>query len=363
VPVPRLPLPGPVAHGGPDYAELARLGLPVDQLVDFSVNVNPLGTSPRAIRALGAVEPSRYPDPEALRLRSALAAHLDVRLDDIAVGNGSVELIWLLAQVYLAAGDQAVVVGPTFGEYAAATGRQGADVLELRASEADLFRPRVADIARQIEDAGPRVVFHCNPNNPTGRALNHDDLSVLLRASRDALVVVDEAYLDFADGVDSALSLRPNPRLVLLRSLTKAYGLAGARLGYMVADRRVVDAVTRARPPWTVNAFAQAAGLAALGDEEHVAKGRLLARRARAMVVDRLGRLGLRCVPSQTGFWMVEVGDAAELRSQLLQRGILVRDCSSFGLPRYIRLAARPMPDCERLLSAVEALVESGRLS
>jgi histidinol-phosphate/aromatic aminotransferase/cobyric acid decarboxylase-like protein len=106
-----------------------------------------------------------------------------------------------------------------------------------------------------------------------------------------------------------------------------------------------------------VNALAQAAGLAALGDEQHLREGRLLARRAKAYLVDGLGRLGLACVPSRTNFWLVEVADAAELRRQLLMRGLLVRDCTSFGLPRHIRLAARPLPECERLLGAIERLV------
>lgn len=349
-------------HGGPDYAELAALGLRADDLIDFSVNVHPLGASPRAVRALSAVQPERYPDAEALRLRGALAAVHGVRADEIVVGNGSVELIWLLAQVYLGLGDRALVVGPTFGEYAAAARQKGAEVVEARAGASDRFQLSVEDLARRIREAAPRAVFLCNPNNPTGQALTLDELEELLRASGEALFVVDEAYIDFADGVGSALSLRSHRPLVVLRSLTKAFGLAGLRLGYGVADRDVVDAVGRSRPPWTVNAFAQAAGLAALGDEAHLAEGRRLARRARAHLMDGLGRLGLSCLPTRASFWLVEVGDAAEVRRQLLHRGILVRDCSSFGLPRHIRVAARPIEECDRLLRTLEALVESERL-
>jgi histidinol-phosphate aminotransferase len=163
--------------------------------------------------------------------------------------------------------------------------------------------------------------------------------------------------LDFAEGVPSALDLCRDPRVVVIRSLTKNFGLAGLRLGYAVAEPIVVEALSRSRPPWTVNALAQAAGLAALGDEHHLQEGRRLARRAKALLVDHLGRLGLECVPSRANFWLVEVGDAAELRHQLLLHGILVRDCASFGLPRHIRLAARPLPECERLLGAIERLV------
>ena len=148
----------------------------------------------------------------------------------------------------------------------------------------------------------------------------------------------------------------------MLRSLTKNHGLAGLRLGYLVADPVVVDAVNQARPPWTVNALAQAAGLAALGDDEHLVEGRRLARRAKARLVDGLARLELACVPSRTSYWLVQVGNGRLVRDELLRRGILVRDASSFGLPDYIRVASRSLDDCERLLAALSWLLSSGRL-
>src|SRR5438067_2113997 len=137
IPTPRLPPFAAVEHGGPDFAELARLGVSVEGLLDFSVNKNPLGTSPRALQALMLVDPSAYPDTRCLRLRGALAAAHDVAPDDVLVGNGSVELIWLLAQTYLAPGDGVVIVGPTFGEYAAAAQRQACIPREVRALAAD----------------------------------------------------------------------------------------------------------------------------------------------------------------------------------------------------------------------------------
>ncbi|HYU19701.1 MAG TPA: histidinol-phosphate transaminase [Chloroflexota bacterium] len=355
-PAPRHAWPVAVPHGGPDYAELAGLGLQAESLIDFSVNCNPLGASPRAMRALSSVDPSRYPDRQALRLRAGLAAAHDVSPDDVLAGNGSTELIWLLASVYLDPGDVAVVVGPTFGEYEAAIRRRRAEPVIVRASAADGFRPRLEELVGVIQETRPRLVFVCNPNNPTGQALTSDELAVLLAACDETLLIVDEAYRDFADGLASALELRSDPRVVVLRSLTKSFGLGGLRLGYTIAQPSVIEAVQRAQPPWSVNAAAQTAGLAALGDTAHVAAGRQLARRAKAYLVDGLGRLGLRCLPSCTSFWLVEVGDAAELRRQLLVRGILVRDCSSFGLPKHIRLAARPLAQCEKLLSVLEYL-------
>ena len=360
-PEPRLPAVARVEHGGPDFAELAALGIRPEALLDFSVNKNPLGVSPRAMRAVGLVEPSAYPDSRCLRLRAGLAAAHDVRPDEVLVGNGSVELIWLLGQVYLAPGDDVVIVGPTFGEYDAAARRAGARITQVDATEETAFRPILQEIVETIRQAEPRVVCLCNPNNPTGQALELDDVRYLLEVLGNGLLVVDEAYVELADGVESVVALgRSDPRLVVLRSLTKSHGLAGLRLGYLIGAAGVVEALGQAQPPWSVNAFAQAAGVAALGDDTHVTEGRRLARRARTMLVDGLERLGLTCVPSRASYWLVKVGDGRQVRDEMLRRGILVRDAGSFGLPAYIRVAARPIDECERLLAVLAGLLSSG---
>ena len=360
-PEPRLPAVARVEHGGPDFAELAALGIRPEALLDFSVNKNPLGVSPRAMRAVGLVEPSEYPDSRCLRLRAGLAAAHDVQPDEVLVGNGSVELIWLLGQVYLAPGDDVVIVGPTFGEYDAAARRAGARITQVDATEETAFRPILQEIVETIRQAEPRVVYLCNPNNPTGQALELDDVRYLLEVLGNGLLVVDEAYVELADGVESVVALgRSDPRLVVLRSLTKSHGLAGLRLGYLIGAAGVVEALGQAQPPWSVNAFAQAAGVAALGDDGHLTEGRRLARRARAMLVDGLEQLGLTCVPSRASYWLVKVGDGRQVRDELLRRGILVRDARSFGLPAYIRVAARPIDECERLLAVLAGLLSSG---
>jgi histidinol-phosphate aminotransferase len=363
LPAPRQPAVARVEHGGPDYAELAALGIRPDALLDFSVNKNPLGASPRALRALDLVDVSVYPDARCLRLRAGLGAVHEASADEILVGNGSVELIWLLAQVYLAPGDTALILGPTFGEYEAAARRAGAEVVQLDAPEADNFRPDLRAVTDAISRLRSRVVFLCNPNNPTGQALEPHEIEQLLGVLGHGLLIVDEAYVDLADGVESVDALRRrDPRLIILRSLTKSHGLAGLRLGYLMADPEIVQAVSGAQPPWSVNALAQAAGFAALGDDEHMLEGRRLARRARAMLVDGLEQLGLPCVPSRASYWLVRVGDGRLARTELLRRGILVRDARSFGLPVYIRVAVRPLEECERLLTVLSGLLSSGAL-
>jgi L-threonine-O-3-phosphate decarboxylase len=345
-----------VVHGGPDSVELERLGLPGGTLLDFSVSTNPLGPSPAALAAARQADLGRYPDRRSLALRRALAARLGLTIEQIVVGNGSAELIWLLALAYLQEGDCAFVLEPTFGEYRAGAELLGAQVVEWRAAPENGFALDLQAAAGVLARTRPRLAFVCNPNNPTGAWLARADLEALLAAWPDGLLVVDEAYLELADRDSPALPLLESGRLVLLRSLTKDFGLPGLRLGYAVASPATARALSTVQPPWSVNAGAQAAGLAALDDQQHVAAGRRAAAEARAYLAPRLAALGYRCLPSVGNYWLVEVGDAASLRRRLLDQGILVRDCASFGLPTHIRLAARPLEECERLVQALELL-------
>ena len=346
----------PVVHGGPDSAELERLGRAPERLLDFSVSTNPLGPSPRALAAARAADLGRYPDRHSLAPRRALARHLGLTVEQLLIGNGSAELIWLLALAYLREGDRAFVLEPTFGEYRAGAELLGAQVVEWRTSPDNGFAVDLAAVSATLAAARPRLAFVCNPNNPTGAWLTATELERLLQALPDGLLVVDEAYLELADRDSPAAPLLESGRLVLLRSLTKDFGLPGLRLGYLAASPTLVAALAAVQPPWSVNAAAQAAGLAALEDQGHVAAGRRAAAEARAYLAPRLEALGFRGLPSVANFWLVEVGDGARLRRRLLERGILVRDCASFGLPGFIRLAARPLEECQRLIEALGEL-------
>jgi histidinol-phosphate aminotransferase len=363
-PRPSLTSLAPVVHGGLDPLELERLGLSSEQLIDFSVSTNPLGPAPAALAAARAAELGRYPDRHNLALRRALGAEFGLPIDRLLIGNGSAELIWLLSLAYLQPGDRAFLLEPTFGEYRAAAKLLGAELTEWRASPADDFRVDATAVAAALANARPRLAFLCNPNNPTGTWLTRPELELLLGALPDGLLVVDEAYLELAGRDSPAAPLLDAPNLVLLRSMTKDYGLPGLRLGYAVSSAAVIRALGAAQPPWSVNAAAQAAGLAALGAAAHVEAGRRAAAEARAYLEPRLTALGYRCLPSTANFWLIEVPDAPTFRQTLLRAGIQVRDCSSFGLPNYIRLAARPLPECERLIGALERLptpVDSAR--
>lgn len=343
----------PCPHGSIGGAELGRRGLAPSDVIDFSASTNPLGPSPRVRAALQEVSVGRYPDDGCHALRQALADRAGVPPDAIAVGNGSMELIWLLALAYLRPGDRVAIVGPTFGEYARAARIFGAEPVEIRARADDGFRPPVDEVARTLSVLAPRLVFVCNPNNPTGALLDRPAIRRLLASRSDALLVVDEAYLPFCTDAPDLVDQVAAGQLVLLRSLTKDLGLAGLRLGYVLAAPAIVDALERVRPPWNVNAAAQAAGLAALADHAHLERAREVVASARTYLVRELSRLGLKVYPPAANFVLVGVGDGRRWRERLLRRGLCVRDCASFGLPDCVRIGVRTGPECARLVEGI----------
>lgn len=339
-------------HGSVTDRELQALGLDRSAVIDFSASTNPLGPSPAVRHALATLEIGRYPDDDAGALHQLLAAQTRLDSSYVLVGNGSSELIWLLALAYLERDDQVLVVGPTFGEYARAARIMGAAMSEWRATAATDFRPDVASLCATIRRLGPTMVFLCNPNNPTGALLRRAELERLLDAT-PGMLVLDEAYSGFVDEPPATLDLVAGNRLVVLRSLTKDYALAGLRLGYAVAAPPVIGAMRQVRPPWSVNAAAQAAGVAALGDAEHLERSLAVVREARAYLLAELRRQGWPVVPSMANFLLVDVGDGASFRQQVLRHGCVLRDCASFGLPAYVRIGIRTLPECRRLVAAM----------
>jgi histidinol-phosphate aminotransferase len=348
-----------VAHGAISPAEIAARGLAAERLIDFSVNSNPLGPSPAAIaavQALGAAQIGRYPDPEVVALRRALGEQLDLATGQIVVGNGSSELIWLVALAYARPAPEGVlIVGPTFGEYERACRLTGTAIQVASASPAERFAPDVDATAATVRAARPRVVWLCNPNNPTGLYLRRAQIARVLDACvvAGALLVVDEAYLAFVREPDSLLSLLDSEHLLLLRSLTKDYALTGLRLGCALAAPAIVRVLLSVQPPWSVNA-AQAVGVAALADAAHLARAQREVWTARAALLAGLARLRLQVPASPAAnFVLVRVGDAAAFRHALLHAGCVVRDCTSFGLPEYVRLGVRTRAECETLLARI----------
>ncbi len=344
-----------LTHGGARPSELRALGIHPDAVIDFSASVSPLGPPPVVREALAQLDLAAYPDPDCTHLREALAARDGVSPEQLLVGNGAVELIHLLAQAYLRPSDAAAIFAPAFGEYRAACRRQAARMREVRAEEDDDFTWRLAEALDQLGPA--RLIFLGNPNNPTGSYLDRHEVTAISRAG-DGLLVLDEAYRSFVDAPWESTSLVETAQVVLLRSLTKDYGLAGLRLGYAIGPVDIIRRLRTEQVSWSVNAAAQAAGLAALADPEYLEHVRRVVREAKASLCAALVELGLTVVAGVANFVLVKVGNAREVRLRLLRQGILVRDCTSFGLPTHIRIGVRTQPECERLVVTLAGVLE-----
>ncbi len=332
--------PKPVLHGSVAAAELADFGLAPRDVLDFSVNTNPLGPAPSVLEAVHSTDWSRYPGDDEAPLRRGLAEGADVAAEQVVLGNGSAELIWLIALAILRAGDAVAILGPTFGEYARAVCVVGATPIEVGDPQ---------------EAFSTRALFVCNPNNPTGQYRGQAEIEHLLDEQPRRLLVLDEAYATFVDQRWRSEALLARGNLVVLRSMTKDHAVPGLRLGYLLASAEVASAVAGVRPPWSVNAGALRAGLAALEPEAeaHVQRARRLVAQSRRALTDGLTRLGFGVEPSQANFVLVHVGDGASFRRALLPHGLVVRDCASFGLPSCVRIACRLPVECQRLIETV----------
>ncbi len=345
-----------VPHGAPDFEELERMGMHPDQVVDFSVNSNPYGPAPGLQTALSAVPVSRYPDREAIALRRKISTHHQIPLECILAGNGSAELLQLTALTYLTPESRVLISGPTFGEYKKAAALMGADVLEIRADPADGFQPALAGLRKELNRQNPELVFICNPNNPTGQLCLPPSLNELIESYPGTLFVIDEAYLSFTKGSGSVINPEQK-NLLVLKSMTKDYSLAGLRLGYAVGNPRIIRSIASVRPPWNVNAYAQAAGIHALSSSAFLKETIKKIQDSKALLIKDLQKLGYTPVPSSTHFFLLPVENAANFRAQLLRQGIQVRDCTSFGLPGYVRIATLTPEKNQQLLQAISFLL------
>jgi len=343
----------PTTHGGINYPELEKLGISPEDVLDFSVSTNPFGPPPGIKEALAQASIERYPDSEATELGQSLARKLNVALGNLIIGSGSTELIRLVTTAYFGPDDLVIIPQPTYGEYEITCHLVGARVLKQPMLEEPNFRLNVAATMDLIREHQPKGIFLCNPNNPTGQYLSKEEVRKILSVAEDSLVILDEAYIAFTENTWASVDLIDCGNLVILRSMTKDYALAGLRLGYAIATEPIISVLRRVRPPWNVSSVAQAAGVFVLKADGYLDACRIRINEAKEFLIEGLKRLGLSPTPSQTNFFLVKVGDAARFRQALLRKGILVRDCTSFGLPNYIRLAPRTIAECQKLLTAI----------
>lgn len=355
---------GAIFHGGNIYRAAREFGGRPEEYLDFSSNINPLGPSPRALaavkEALGGLW--RYPDPECTMLQEALADYLGLPPSRLLSGNGTAELIGLLVPALRI--KRAVIPVPTFGEYARAVTAWGGRVVLLPLSAQEDFRVDVRRLAAVL--AGADALFLCQPNNPTGQVLPREELAALVEETARAglFLVVDEAFLDFLPErkeLTAVCFLSRYQHIVVLYSLTKFFGLAGLRLGVLAAAPAVAEKIKGLAPPWNVNLLAQAAGAAAVADEEYIAETRRVVAAERDYLTGALALLpGLRAVPSRANFLLLDLRDtgmtAAAVTRRMAEKRILVRDASNFaGLGEgFVRVAVRLRHQNERLVEALK---------
>lgn len=350
----------PAIHGSPDYAELERLGLDTDEVIDFSVCSNPFGPPPIIRYSLKKAVINKYPDSEATELRLALAHKLGINPQSIIVGNGSTELIRLAAMVYFSPGDRVIIIKPDFGEYELASRLCGVTIVHLSMKHQDGFHLPLDNLTKIIQKYKPKGLFLSNPNNPTGQYLSRKDMEAILDASSECLVIVDEAYVSFVENAWQSQDLIERENLLIVRSMTKDYTLPGLRLGYTMANPEIIANLRLARPPWNVNSIALKAGVLALQDAEFLTKSLKKLRQERDSLMVKLEHMGLKTVPTQANYFLVKVGNARQFRERLLQQKILVRDCTSFGLPDYVRIAPRTPRENKGLIAVLKEINFSG---
>jgi histidinol-phosphate aminotransferase len=344
----------PCTHGGIDYTELKKPDVSLESILDFSVSCNPLGPPPGIREALADTPIEHYPDSEAAELKHTLAAKLNTSPDKLIIGSGSTELIRLIATAYFEPGDLALIPQPTYGEYEVTCHLADTKILKQPLLKEPDFRLNAAEMTSLLHQHKPKAVFLCNPNNPTGQYIPKEQVEHIMSSCRDSLVILDEAYIAFTDNAWSSQDMVDIGNLIILRSMTKDYALAGLRLGYAIAAEPIISVLKRVRPPWNVNAPAQKAGIIALNDDSYLRECNSKIREAGGFLIKELERLGLPPLTSQTNFFLVKVGNATAFRQALLKKGILVRDCTSFGLPQYIRLAPRTLPECQKLIESIK---------
>lgn len=348
------------AHGGFVYDELKSLGIKPDNILDFSVSTNPFMPPPGLKDRLKSFAIERYPDSQCTELAQKLAEKLHMPGENIFIGSGTTEIIRLIAMAYFRQNDPVLILEPTYGEYETACRIAGAYPVKYRAPEKDIFAPEIDEVKKMIRQRQPRAVFICNPNNPTGKYLSRAEIESVTKALGDTLLVLDEAYVPFVADRWNSLDLIGQGNVIIMRSMTKDYGLPGLRLGYALASKEIIENLRKVMPPWNVNVIAQKAGLAALEQDDYLQESLVKISEIKQYLIKEFSKLGFTAVPSDAHYFLVKAGNGAECRRALLKYGIMVRDCSSFGLPEYIRISPRTMPECEKLVKAMIRIMNRG---
>ncbi|MBR1978451.1 MAG: histidinol-phosphate transaminase [Akkermansia sp.] len=344
---------------GKPISETAReLGLNPAQIVKLASNENSLGPSPLAVQAMldAASGMHIYPDGASFELRSKIAARHGVDFNQTAVGNGSSELIELLCHACLRPGLELVAAQYSFAMYSLMCKLFDATYVEVP-NKADLSH----DLQGMLAAITPqtRLVFITNPTNPLGTMVGQAEMDAFMAAVPEHVIVAfDEAYIEFAgEKTDCLKYVREGRNVVALRTFSKAYGLAGARVGYAVTTPEIADLLNKARSPFNVNLMAQVAACAALEDAEHLARSVEMVKAGREQFYEALLTWGIPYIPSHGNFIMVKVGQGKAVYEEMLARGVILRPMGGYGLPEYVRITVGNKEENKRCLAALQEVL------
>lgn len=341
---------------GKPISDLAReMGLDVSSIVKLASNENPLGVSPKAYEAMqnALLDIARYPDGNSFALRDAVSAKFAVKPEQIVFGNGSNDILELAARAFLTPGSEAIYSEHAFAVYALVTQAVGAKGVVVPAKDYG------HDLTAMLAAITPltKIIFIANPNNPTGTLIPKDELHQFLKQTpKNVLIVLDEAYDEYLSVVDKseAISwLADFPNLIISRTFSKAYGLAGLRIGFGLAAGEIADIINRVRQPFNVNSVAQAAAVSALADDDFLARSYALNQAGMVQLTEGAKRLGLDYIPSYGNFVSIRIDNAAEVYQQLLQQGVIVRPIANYGLPDYLRVSIGLFSENARFLEVL----------
>lgn len=347
----------PYQPGKPIEEVKRELGL--KDVIKMASNENPLGPSPKAVSAVkkALVNINRYPESECFYLRNAVAKKLKLDTRQIVFGNGSDELIVLALRAFVNEGDEVITADPTFAIYEIASKIQGAKVKKVSTK---YFKYDLKGMLGEISK-NTRMVFIANPDNPNGTYVTKSELESFLEALPDDVIVfIDEAYFDFVEEKDypNGMDYISKYNVIVSRSFSKSYGLAGLRLGYAVSRPEIIKYMDTVREPFNVNMLAQAAGLAALKDKKYLAKAKKAVGHGRRFLYSEFKTLGLRYIPSVTNFILFEVGHRAdEICCKLLKKGVIVRDMKGWGLNNFIRVTVGTEKENKRFIKELKRII------
>ncbi len=353
----------PYVPGRPVESVAREMGLDPDTIVKLASNENPLGVSPGALEAMrnNAADAYRYPDGGATALRTKLAQKHNVDFNQIIVGAGSNEILEFIAHCFVSRDSSAVMSAHAFAIYKILTRMFGGRILEIPA--AGLAHDLENMVAAVRDDTS--VLFVCNPNNPTGTQLSGEQIDWLMRrVPEHVLVVFDEAYAEITlDKMPNTMQYVHDKRnCVILRSFSKAYGLAGLRVGYAVGPEPIINALQKPRQPFNVNRLAQTAAEAALDDDEFVERSRELFRESAEYLAQTCEKLAVPYQPTSANYMLLNVGNGAQVAEELMKRGVIVRPMGGYDLPEHVRVSFGTMPENQRLVAELERLRQEEQL-